>query len=75
MHDLHAVVIASCQIIQRYHIFRIMVFDFEQIGSLPVRFLRQLSAHLNVDALVTPHCHKINVLYCKEWQRHSKAKA
>ena len=40
MHDLHAIDISCRQLIQRYHIFRIVVFDFEEIGNLPIRFLR-----------------------------------
>ncbi len=62
MHDLHAIDISCRQRIQRYHIFRIVVFDFEEIGNLPIRFLRQPAAHLNVDTLVALHCHKINFL-------------
>ena len=36
MHDLHAIDISCGQFIQRYHIFRIVVFDFEEIGNLPI---------------------------------------
>ena len=60
MHDLDPVDIPCGQFIQRYHIFRIVVFDFEEIGNLPIRFLWQPAAHLNVDTLVALHCHKVN---------------
>lgn len=60
MHDLHTIDISCRQLIQRYHIFRIVVFDFEEIGNLPIRLLRQPAAHLNVDTLVALHCHKVN---------------
>ena len=60
MHNFHPVDISCGQLIQRYHIFRIVVFDFEEIGNLPIRLLRQPAAHLNVDTLVAPQRHKIN---------------
>ena len=40
MHDLHAIDISCRQRIQRYHIFRIVVFDFEEIGNLPIQIGR-----------------------------------
>ena len=61
MHNFHPVDISCRQLIQRYHIFRIVVFDFEEIGNLPIRFLWQPAAHLNVDTLVALHRHKINL--------------
>ena len=61
MHNFHPVDISCGQLIQRYHIFRVVVFDFEEIGNLPIRFLRQPAAHLNVDTLVALHRHKINL--------------
>ena len=60
MHDFNAVDISGGKFVQRYNIFRIVVFDFEEIGNLPIRFLWQPAAHLNVDTLVTLHRHKIN---------------
>ena len=57
MHDLHAIDISCRQLIQRYHIFRIVVFDFEEIDNLPIRFLRQPATNLNVDCLLyTSRC-------------------
>gem|GEM_PF-2023521 len=62
MHDLDTVDIACGQFIQRYYIFRVMVFDLKQVGNLSVGFLRQIAAHLHIEPFVPPHGHKVNLL-------------
>ena len=62
MHDFHPIDVSHGQFVQRYHIFRIVVFDFKEIRYLPIRFLRQPAAYLNVDTFIALHRHKINFL-------------
>ena len=40
MHDFYAVDIACGKFIKCYDIFGVVVFDFKQIGNLPVGFFR-----------------------------------
>ena len=37
MHDFDTVDIASGQFVQRYYIFRVVVFDFQQVGDIRFR--------------------------------------
>lgn len=62
MHDPDTIDVACGQFVQRYYILRIMVFDFQQVGDFPVRFLRQIAAHLHINALVPPHDHEVDFL-------------
>ena len=62
MHDLDTVDVACGQFVQRYYIFRVMVFDLQQVGNLPVGFLRQIAAYLHIDALITIDLAK-NIIY------------
>ena len=41
-----------------------MVFDLQQVGNLPVGFLRQIAAHLHINALIPPDGHKVDLLGC-----------
>ena len=63
MHDLNTVDISGSQFVQRYYIFWIVVFDFKEIGNLPVGFLRQSAAHLNINTLITANRYKV-YLFC-----------
>ena len=60
MYDLHAVDIPAGQFVHRHHIFGIMVLNLQKIGNLPIGFLWQPAAYLDVDALVASHRYKIN---------------
>lgn len=62
MHDLDTIDVARGQFVQRYYIFRVMVFNFQQIGDLSVGFLRQIAAHLHIDPLIPPHSYKVYLL-------------
>ena len=48
MHNLHAIDVSCGQFVQRYHIFGVVVFDFKEIGDLPIRFLRQPAAYRGI---------------------------
>lgn len=62
MHDFDPIDIACGQFVQRYYIFRIMVFNLQQVGDLPVGFLRQIAAHLHIDPLIPPHGYEVDLL-------------
>ena len=62
MHDFDPIDIACGQFVQRYDIFRVMVFDLQQVGNLPVGFLRQIAAYLHIDPLVPSHSHEVDLL-------------
>ena len=62
MHDLDTVDVACGQFVHRHHILRVMVFDLQQVGNLPVGFLRQIAAYLHIDPLVPPHGHEVDLL-------------
>ena len=47
-------------IVKGHYIFGVVIFDFKQIGNLTVGFLRQITAHLHINTLVAPYCHKVN---------------
>lgn len=58
MYDLHTVNIACGKLIKCYDILGVVVFDFKQAGNLSVGFLRQITAYLYIDTLVTSYRHK-----------------
>ena len=62
MHDFDPIDIAWGQFVQRYDIFRVMVFDLQQVGNLPVGFLRQIAAYLHIDPLVPSHSHEAEAI-------------
>ena len=53
--------IAGGQFVQGHYVFGVVIPDFQEIGDLPVRFLRQVAAYLDVNAFVLPHCHKVDL--------------
>lgn len=61
MYDFYAIEISCGQFVQRDHIFGVVIFDFKEIGNLPIRLLRQPAAYLNIDTLIPLHRHKINL--------------
>lgn len=63
MHDFNTVDISSSQFVRRYYIFGVVIFNFKEIGNLPIGFLRQSAAYLNINTLVTANRYEIN-LFC-----------
>jgi hypothetical protein len=58
MYNLYTIDITGGKFIKCYHILWIMILDFKQICNFAIGFLRQISAYLNVDALIPPYCNK-----------------